>query len=41
LKIVDMDDIDEDPTPIDNFKEPSIESPKKPTTTTRKLIEEL
>ncbi|CAF5110916.1 unnamed protein product, partial [Rotaria sp. Silwood1] len=23
LKIVDMDDIDEDPTPIDNFKEPS------------------
>ncbi|CAF2787292.1 unnamed protein product [Rotaria sp. Silwood2] len=40
LKIVDMDDIDEDPTQMDNVKEASIESKKQPTTT-RKLIEEL
>ncbi|CAF0745867.1 unnamed protein product [Rotaria sordida] len=42
LKIVDMDDIDEGPTPTDNFKEPSNETAKQPkTTTTRILIEEL
>lgn len=41
LKIIDMDDIDEDPEPSKLQSTSDLDNPPSTTTTTRKLIEEL